>query len=55
MLWEKIMENCPFMKGIIEGKINEEVGKVEAEKNKEIADLKTTIEGLTATILMGGN
>lgn len=48
--FDVIMQNCPFLKGIIENKIQSEV----ASRDQKITALEKTIDELTATILMGG-
>ncbi|WP_160169953.1 hypothetical protein [Clostridium hydrogeniformans] len=48
--FDVIMENCPFLKRVIENKIAEEVGK----KDEEIEELKETVKNLTETLLIGG-
>lgn len=62
MLWDEIMQNCPTMKGIVEQKIAEEVGKkdIEIQQLKEekiilaqnVLDLATVVE---AMLLIGGD
>lgn len=53
-IFDEIMKYCPFLKETIENKITEEVVKAKEEKELEIEVLKNSIEGLTATLLMGG-
>jgi hypothetical protein len=48
--FDVIMENCPFLKSVIEQKIAEEV----AARDAKIAELESVTEELTVTILMGG-
>ena len=48
--FDVIMENCPFLKQIIENKIQSEV----ASRDEKITVLEKTLDELTATILMGG-
>lgn len=52
--FDTIMQYCPYLKETIENKISEEIEKATEEKDKEIQELKTTIDGLTASMLMGG-
>ena len=49
-IFDEIMQYCPFLKGIIENKITEEV----QARDTKIAVLETTVDELTAAILMGG-
>lgn len=48
--FDEIMKHAPFMKKIIETKIQEEVAK----KDTQINELQTIVDELTVTILMGG-
>lgn len=54
-MFDEIMKYCPFLREVIENKINDEVAKAKSERDLEVAELKKTIENLTATLLMGGN
>lgn len=49
--YDEIMEHCPFLKQVIENKIQEEV----QTRDAKITELEKTVDELTATILMGGN
>ena len=52
--FQELFENT-IIKQVIENKITEEIAIATAEKDKQIADLQTQVDELTATILMGGN
>ena len=52
---DKILDECPFLKEIIEYKIVDGVNKVKIEKDREIDELKETIKDLTEALLIGGN
>lgn len=49
-----LFENNPIGDAI-RAEIQEKVAIATAEKDKQIADLQTQVDELTATILMGGN
>ena len=52
---DKVLEECPFLKEIIENKIQQEVDNVKIEKDREIEELKENIKNLTAVLLIGGD
>lgn len=51
--FDAIMQYCPFLKTTIENKIAVEVEKAKEEKDKEIQELKTTIDTLIVSNLGG--
>lgn len=51
---EQLLQDTEILM-LIENKINGEVAKAVVEKDKQIADLQTQVDELTATILMGGS
>lgn len=50
ILYEEILKEAPILRQLIENKIESEKGPMQSEIN----GLKTVVEDLTATILMGG-
>ena len=52
--FDVIMENCPFLKGIIENKISDEVAKAKAERDVEVNDLKAQNAQILMSLVQGG-
>ncbi|MBZ9608624.1 hypothetical protein G9F73_012475 [Clostridium estertheticum] len=52
--FDTIMNNCPFLKSLIEDKITSEIEIVKTEKDMEIKELKDIVDSLILTNL-GGN